>query len=34
MIWNILGIGYILVVLWCIWEAHSAPVMPDDYDEN
>ncbi len=31
MFWNILGIIYVIVMMWCVWEAWNAPLMPDDY---
>jgi hypothetical protein len=30
----IVGILYILIIIWCIWEAVNAPLMPDEYNEN
>ena len=32
MIWEIIVAIYVLGVIWLIWEAMNAPVMPDDYD--
>ena len=32
MIWKVLGILYLLGMIWLVWEAMNAPLMPDDYD--
>ena len=32
MIWEIIVAIYVLGVIWLVWEAMNAPVMPDDYD--
>ena len=32
MIWEIIVAIYVLGVIWLVWEAINAPVMPDDYD--
>ena len=32
MIWKVLGILYMVGMIWLVWEAMNAPLMPDDYD--
>jgi hypothetical protein len=32
MIWKILGILYVLGIIYLVWEAMNAPLMPDNYD--
>jgi len=34
MIGWILGSVYVLVMVWCVWEAWSSPVMPSDLIEG
>ena len=31
-IWHICIGAYIIGVIWMVWEAKNAPLMPDDYD--
>jgi len=31
-IWHLCLSAYILGVIWMVWEASNAPLMPDDYD--
>jgi hypothetical protein len=30
----IVGIVYLLIAIWCVWEASNTPVTPDDYNER
>ena len=30
----IIGIGFVVIWIWCIYEAMKAPVMPDDYEDD
>ena len=34
MIWEILGILYIVGVAFVVWSLYTAPLMPDDYSLN
>jgi len=34
MIWKILGILYIIGMVWLAYEAWNAPTYPDDYDKD
>ena len=34
MIWKIIGIVWIVIWIYLIWEAWHAPIMPDDYDKD
>ena len=31
-LWHLCIGAYILGVIWMVWEASNAPLMPDDYD--
>ena len=34
MLLKIIGIVFVLVWIWCIWEMQNAPTMPDDYENK
>jgi len=34
MLIKIIGIVFVLVWIWLLYEAWNAPVMPDDYDDH
>ena len=31
---EIIGIGFVVIWVWCIYEAMKAPVMPEDYEDD
>jgi len=30
----IIGIAFVVIWIWCIYEAMNAPLMPDDYEDE